>query len=237
MIARVKRKKLSDDLAEHIHSYIQGRKSKPGDRLPSSAELVSRFGVGYPTLREALKRLEALGIVSLKHGSGIYVGDNLHSLFLLNPIAPVKIVTRRLLLDLIDAREPIELQSAGLAAEHRTASQLAHLQAVLRRGHENLENDDILIRANVDFHVGIAAASGNVVLPQMLRMITGLFHQEQRMILQIYGSKKADHEQHRKIFEAIRRRDRALSVRLMRAHLSSVRSAILHWKPPHGVLV
>jgi GntR family transcriptional repressor for pyruvate dehydrogenase complex len=237
MIAHVKRKKLSDDLAEHIHAYILSRKSKPGDRLLSSADLVSRFGVGYPTLREALKRLEALGIVSLKHGSGIYVGENLHSLFLLNPIAPVKIPTQSLLLDLIDAREPIELHCAGLAAEHRTAAQLAHLQSLLRRANENIDNDEVLNRVNMDIHVGIAHASGNAVLPQMLLMVTSLFRQEQRVILHIYGSRMSDHEQHKKILEAIRRRDRALSIKLMRAHLSSVRKAILHWKPPHGVQI
>jgi GntR family transcriptional regulator, transcriptional repressor for pyruvate dehydrogenase complex len=235
MIARVPHKKLSDILAERLHSYILSTNAAPGDRLPSSAELVRRFGVGYPTLREALKRLEALGVVSLKHGSGIYVGDSLRSFFLVNPIAPIKVPTRKLLLDLVDAREPIELQSAGLAAESRTASQLAHLQSILKRAAENLDNDDKLNRFNMEFHAGIAEASGNEVLPQMLQVVTRLFTQEQRVIIHIYASRQEDHEQHKHLLEAIRRRDRALSVKLMRAHLASVRKAILHWKPPHGV--
>jgi GntR family transcriptional regulator, transcriptional repressor for pyruvate dehydrogenase complex len=235
MIAHVPHKKLSDVLAERLHSYILGTNAAPGDRLPPSAELVKKFGVGYPTLREALKRLEALGVVSLRHGSGIYVGDSLRSFFLVNPIPPVKVPTQKLLLDLVDAREPIELQAAGLAAGNRTAAHVARLQSILRKAGENLDNDDLLNRFNMEFHSNIAEASGNEVLPQMLQVVTRLFTREQRVIIHIYGSREEDHEQHKQLLEAIRRRDRSLSVKLMRAHLASVRKAILHWKPPHGV--
>ena len=83
----------------------------------------------------------------------------------------------------------------------------------------------------MEFHSKIAQASGSSVTAQLLTVLHDLFTDEQRLILGIFGSREADHQDHLAILDAIERRDEALAVERMRAHLESVQAAILRWDP------
>src|SRR3989449_10643899 len=98
---------------------------------------------------------------------------------------------------------------------------------------QNLTNDDVLNTVNMSFHRQIAQASGNAVLVQLLDVLRELFTEEQRLILNIFGSRERDHEGHLAILEALERRDAKLGVKRMRAHLKGVEDAILRWNPEH----
>ena len=69
----VLRQSLADRLARRIRAMIQNGSYAPGDRLPPIMEMARQFGVGHPTVREALKKLETVGVVEIRHGSGVYV--------------------------------------------------------------------------------------------------------------------------------------------------------------------
>src|SRR5207247_2373975 len=71
--ARELKQSLSDRLARRIRGMIQRGQYRVGDRLPAIMEMAKRFGVGHPTVREALKKLETIGVVEIRHGSGVYV--------------------------------------------------------------------------------------------------------------------------------------------------------------------
>lgn len=230
LFSPMKRQTLVDDLAQRTNQLIKTGSYQPGDRLPSISEMARRFGVGHPTLREALKKLEAVGVVHIRHGSGVYVGRNQDSLLITNPTFDGA-VTRKLLLDLIDARIPIEIQSVGLAAKNAAAEHLREMRELLAKAEENLDNDATLNATNMAFHRQIALASGNTVLSQLLGALTTLFQQEQRMILDIYGSRRKDHAEHVGIMEALERRDEPLAVQRMRAHLEGVREVLHRWDP------
>ena len=224
----VARQSLSDDLAVRVRQLIQGGSFQPGDRLPSINDMARRFGVGHPTLREALKKLETLGVVTIRHGSGVYVGTDNNSLVIPNPIFSGS-VTRKLLLDLIEARVPVEVTAAGLAAQHATGEHLQQMRALLRRAEESRDDDAALSAANMGFHREIASSSGNKVLGQLLEVLTNVFHEEQRLILNIYGSRQKDHQEHLQILEALEQKDADLAIERMRAHLEGVRDVLLRW--------
>jgi GntR family transcriptional repressor for pyruvate dehydrogenase complex len=69
----IQRQRLSDSLASRIVSMIQSGTLRSGDRLPTIAEMSRLFRVGAPTLRQALTKLKAMGLVDIRHGSGIYI--------------------------------------------------------------------------------------------------------------------------------------------------------------------
>ncbi len=225
------KQKLSDNLAQSLGRFIITEKFNPGDRLPSITELASRFGVGPPTLREAIKKLETVGIITVKHGSGIYVGESSQSLFLANPMAIQEKPTKKHLLDLINARIPIELQTVSLAAQHATDIHLRRMEKFLNDAQHNLDDDELLSYVNLSFHSEIAAASGNTVLHQILTVITKLYRPEQQFLLHVYRSKEKDHYEHVAILDALRRQDSNLCVTLMKKHLIGVRKSILKWSP------
>lgn len=230
--APVEKSSLADDLAERIAEMIRGGLYEPGDRLPAITEMARSFGVGHPSVREALKQLEVVGIVEIKHGSGVYVRKGNDILLVGNPVFG-SLPSKKLLLDLIEARIPFEKTSAALAAEHATPEQLARMTELMVEAGENLDNDAVLNETNMAFHREIAAASHNVVLAQLQEVLTNLFQREQRLILNIYGSRDKDHDEHEDILNAIRAGDAELARERMRAHLEGVRQVILQWDPEH----
>src|SRR5690606_34181629 len=128
-------------------------------------------------------------------------------------------VDKKLLLDLVEARIPIEVSAVAAAAVNSTDEQLATMRRLLDEASEHLDDDELLSAANMAFHQEIAVASGNRVLAQLLEVLRNLFHREQRMILDIYGSRQQDHEHHLDILDALERRDEKLAVARMQAHL------------------
>ena len=231
LITPIQKQSLSDNLARKINELIISSHFQSGDRLPTTAELARRFGVGQPTIREAIKKLETVGVLIVKHGSGIYVGDQVDSLFLPNPIILDELPTKKLLLDLIEARTIIEVQASSAAAHNATEDNFKRMKTFLKKAKENLSNEDVLNDANMAFHREIALASGNYVLFQIASVLSKLFRKEQRLLIDIYMSMQDDYEQHVEILEILLKRDGKKAGKQMEKHLSHVRDAILRWDP------
>lgn len=228
--APVEKVSLADDLAERLVQLIRSGAYQPGDRLPSIMAMARSFGVGHPSLREALRKLESMGVVEIKHGSGVYVGEGQRRLLVSNPSFG-GVITKKLLLDLIEARMPVEYKAVALAATAATEAHLARLAELMEAAAASLDDDAALSRTNMAFHREIAVASGNTVLAQIQEVLTNLFQREQRLILRIYGSREKDHQEHAGILEAIRQGEAALAQERMQAHLEGVREVLLRWDP------
>jgi GntR family transcriptional repressor for pyruvate dehydrogenase complex len=228
----VVKQSLPDKLARQIRGTIQNGNYRRGDRLPPIVEMARRFEVGQPSIREALKKLEAMGVVQIRHGSGVFVTRSEEVLVLASPDY-AGTVTKKLLLDLIRARIPIEIQSVADCVKNATPEQVRELKRILTNAGQHLADDEVLNSVNMEFHGKVAEASGNSVTAQLLAVLHELFTDEQRLILDIFGSREDDHEDHLQILEAIERRDEALAVERMRSHLESVHASIQRWDPEH----
>ena len=229
-VGRVPKTSLADDLTERLLQLIQSGQYETGDRLPAIMEMARSFGVGHPTLREALRKLETVGAVEIRHGSGVYVKRGKNVLLVSNPTF-IGGASKKLLLDLVEARVPIETQAIGLAADHATDEHLEAMDGLLADAEAHLDDDALLSEANMAFHRQIAVASGNAVLAQLQEVLATLFQQEQRAILNIYGSREKDHQEHAGLLDAIRQRDAEVAEDRMRAHLLGVRDVVRQWDP------
>lgn len=221
---------LADRIATQIAQMIREGDYASGERLPTINDMAGRFGVGHPTLREALKKLETLGLVNVKHGSGVYVEADQDQLLMSNPVFTGD-VSKDMMLDLIEARIPIEQRTVVLAARNASEEHLQRMDDLLEEAGEHLQDDEELTRTNMAFHREVAVASGNVVLGQLLKVLSNLFEEEQRGILDVYGSRKKDHSEHRGILEAIQLGDEALAETRMQEHLEGVREMVKKWDP------
>jgi GntR family transcriptional repressor for pyruvate dehydrogenase complex len=226
----VSKQSLSDRLALRIKEMIQAGDYRLGDRLPAIMEMARSFGVGHPTVREALTKLEAVGVVEIRHGSGVYVSRSEHALLFATP-AYAPAVSQKLLADLIRCRMPLEQLSVGEAVPHLTARHLKEMRRLLATAEKHIDDDAVLNRVNMAFHRQIAVASGNTVLLELLDVLREMFQHEQLMILDIFGSRREDHQGHLAILDALERRDAALAVSRMRKHLHGVLDAVLQWDP------
>src|SRR5690625_3201826 len=106
------RRTLSSDLARAVVRMVNDNGLGPGDALDSVKVLAARFDVAVPTMREALRRLEGLGVLEFRHGSGIYVGANAGRRVLANPLSPKPDESQL-------HEEPDALQRVGRASARR----------------------------------------------------------------------------------------------------------------------
>ena len=222
----VVRRSLLDDLATSMLALIADRKLSCGDQFESVRSLADRFKVAVPTVREALRRLEATGAVELRHGSGVYVGPNLGRLVLANPLALAPSADR--LVELLQARALIEPPVAALAAKVRAEAALEQMDRDLTTATELIASGDHaqLAEVNMDFHRSLAQASGNATLAEVVESVTVVNVREQLEILHIHGDRQTDLDEHRAIYAAVHSGDPELAERLTREHLDGVLAVI-----------
>ena len=221
---------LSETLAQRITELIRERNLAVGDKLPSVKTLARTFVVATPTLREALRRLEAAGLIELRHGSGIYVRRADTSLMLPNRYyGELDIYT---VLDLLEVRTMLEPELAARAAAHAAPADLTRLREIVGEAGRQLtaEAPDTthLLKANEAFHGYVAQMSGNAVLGQMVSSLLELYANEQRIVQYLYNDLTRDHHEHMAIVAAVEAGQGEQARSLMLKHLSGVQAVIVN---------
>jgi len=209
---------LTDRLTREIVATIHEQQLAPGAALPSARALAERFEVTLPTVREALRRLEATDAIELRHGSGTYVGTSFDRRILVNPYYdPADLEAS---IELIDARIVIEPGIARLAATAHTPQLLADLEAAMDNA---LKPESTGPRKH--FHTVLAAATGNRALRETVESLLAIHQRAQRVARSSY---QRDHDlnEHRGIVEAVRAGDGALAAQLTEDHLLSIRKSL-----------
>ena len=163
---------LAGQIAEKIVAQLMQYGAKPGDLLPSEAKLVTQFGASRPIVREALKHLEGQGIVEVINGRGTLVRpldeSQLHAYFT-HAIAIERLPFR----EIMEARKPIEVQSARLAAQRRTPEQFEAMQDIIRRMRRNIGAADAYVDLDHELHALIADATRNTIIMHMVHALRG----------------------------------------------------------------
>lgn len=149
---------LADEVATAIRRRIR-EDFAPGTRLPTEAELAEAFGVSRAVIREAISRLKYDGLVESIQGVGAFVSRSAAASFRLE-VAPLASDTAALAA-IFELRQTFEVGAARLAALRRTDEQLARLRTDLDRMGMSRGADPAGVTADIDFHIGIAEATGN----------------------------------------------------------------------------
>ena len=224
-LATVRREALADVLARRIRTFISAETFADGDRLPPILVMARQFSVGAATVREAVRKLEALGVVEVRHGSGVYVGAGRERLVLASPGLGVT-TSSRLLADLIEARIPLEVHAAVGATANATSEQIDAMRWLVATASTGPVDDRAATDADRMFHRQIAVASGNTILVQMLDALRDLFSDQERDVRWEPLVRDRDPRAHAAILDAVAERDSSLATEHMVAHLESVREAV-----------
>lgn len=191
-------------VSQEIQSYIQEKELKEGDKLPSVEEMTSMFGVGRSSLREALRYLEAIDIVRVENGKGIFVRDVDTFRF----SGKVKIERERhFLLNTLEVRRALEGQAVELASKRITASQIKELELCLEEYRVLKESDKDTSQIDLAFHRYVIKAAHNPVLETVMDAISGLY---EKFFNEPLGEKQLFDETypyHRTMFDAIAAHD------------------------------
>ncbi len=169
-ITKLKRETLSEQAAEQLSAWMDARGMRPGDVLPSQAELADQFGVSRTVVREAMRALAGRGVLDVVNGKGAVLKP-------LNSESLAAYFTRSLrfedvaLVEMMEVRCGLEMQSAGLAAERRSDSDVARMRAIVSDMGLCLRQVDKHAELDLQLHLAIAGAARNRMLMHMIESI------------------------------------------------------------------
>ncbi len=213
--------RVSEVIVQQVRALIREGKLRPGDRLPSERDLCTRFGVSRVTVREALRVLEASGLVSIRVGArgGAFVtsptservGEGLADLLTLSPLSASEVT---------EARMVVELGIIPLVVKRATEEDLADLTAICEKQRKSLEDEPYDMALSAEFHIRVAACAHNAAI----EMLVGSFHGPLLMSLEdahvrapLMGHR--GNKEHLALVRAIGRRDEDAAATIMRRHL------------------
>ena len=179
-LPQIRQRRLSDTIMDRLESMILEGALRPGERLPAERALAEKFGVSRPSLREAVQKLVAKGLLTSRQGGGNYVSDTLGSSFS-DPLLALLESHPEAHQDLLEFRHTLEADCAYYAALRATEVDRQHLQAAFDELQACYSDSSHTQEArskegvtDARFHMAIAEASHNMVLLHTMRCLFDL---------------------------------------------------------------
>ncbi|WP_374718782.1 FadR/GntR family transcriptional regulator [Parageobacillus toebii] len=228
---QIKTKKIYEEVAEAIFEMIKTGALKPGDKLDSVQQLAEKFQVGRAAIREALTALKAMGLIELKQGEGTYVRE-FDPATISFPLSIAVLMNKEDIWHLLEVRKLLEVGAASLAAQKRTDDDLIAMEQALHEMKEAIGNDELGEKADLAFHMAVAAASHNPILVSLMNSVSEMMIETMRETRRIWlFSRQTTTEkllqQHTEIFKAIKEKNADAAQERMLQHLTNVEN-ILH---------
>jgi len=226
---RIVRRKLSDQVLERLRGMIARGDLAPGAPMPSERDLMKRFGVGRPAVREAMQQLHTMGLISISHGERARVSELSAEIV----FRQIDMMARMILSASPDnlehlkkARRFFELGMVAEAARNAVEADVAALRQLVLAQKGELGDPAAFIRADIAFHRRIASISKNPIFVAVSdAMLSWLFNYHTDLLIWS-GQEKVTLLEHEEIVGFIAVRDAAGAEQAMAKHLD--RSAMLY---------
>lgn len=222
------RESLADRLIQQLNIDIRSGKYAPGEKLPTEKRFIETYGVSRSVVREAVSSLKADGLLQSKQGVGVFVADPLPSKPFTIPATDFNHLENIALIQ--ELRRSVEIESAGLAAERRSDTQMRTIQQAfykLQTAFEEEESDIGL--EDFSFHLAIAEATNNTYFADFLVYLRDQI--TQGLGVKYKHSKAIENREYRRLtlrehadlLQSIEERDSEQARQLMREHLTNAR--------------
>lgn len=214
----------AEQIARTLRRQILSGSLRPGDRLPPERELARRFGTNRNTLREAIRTLEGLRLVSVKQGHGVRVRDyrcEAEATILPYFIAEGPSLEERsvVLGDILGLRRLVLAEAASLAAMRADDGDLRDLEAQIERIEEILPDGDSLVELDLAFYHLLLKASHSLASVWMFNTFLSAYRRALPLVKGMWVTPPDYVASLRKLVAAIRKRDEKKAARILRSHL------------------
>ena len=226
------RRKLSDEVFARLKRLITSGELQPGDDMPSERDLMERFGVGRPAIREAMQALSSMGLVAISHGER----------------AKVLQLTAKSIFQQVDCAAKIMLSSSTDSLEHLKSARIffergmvargrgkgdrrgyrSDLQAILDEQRASLGDAEAFIAADMEFHTQIAAISGNPIFVAVSEAMLGWLKEYHTEMLIWTGKEKFTLAEHEEIIQCLAANDADAAETSVLKHLERSRGLYLN---------
>jgi GntR family transcriptional repressor for pyruvate dehydrogenase complex len=214
----VRRRRLYEDVVQQLQTLISSGRLEPGDQLPSERALADQLAVSRTSVREALRILEARGMIEARPGQGLFVRGR-RTEEVVSILASYLMKERETFLEVLDVREALERKAAERAALLATDKDLEALKATVVAMQDEVLKGKIALDSDTEFHRVLGRASRNEVLSRMLDTVLGLMVKRRGEVFSRSYSGVLTLHQHANIYRAIKNHDPELAGALISTHL------------------
>lgn len=221
------RRKLSDLVEERLLEQINSGDMAPGDVLPSERELMARFHVGRPAIREAMQSLQRMGLIDIRHGERPRVANP----SLDRAVSDLGETMRHLLTHseaslehLKSARSVFEMEMTRIAARNRTDADIERIAKVLEKQEAAIATPAEFMRLDGQFHVAIAETSKNPIFASLSRAMFEWLSNFHAHLVRKPGLEGLTLKEHRMILAEITKGNAEGAATRMKEHLERANS-------------
>jgi GntR family transcriptional repressor for pyruvate dehydrogenase complex len=235
----IQRRRLYEEVERRLADEIRSGRLKAGDPVPSERDLMQRFGVGRPAIREALLSLRNKGLVRIGAGERTRVSKPTLEAIVAGVSGPVSLMLANPegVRELQHARRFFECALVRHAALNATHAQVEALRAKLEANRAALGDPSAFERTDVEFHYELALITGNPIFQSLHQATVGWLTQQRTISLMQPGALRSAYAFHERVFAAIAARDADRAEAEMHEHLLAVER--YYWKtakaPRRGV--
>jgi len=223
MYLPIQSERLYERIVNQIEQRIESGDLKVGDQLPSEHELAEQFAVSRTAIREAVKALRQKGLVEIRPGRGTFITNETSDTIRNSLGMMMKFGATKGSGNLVEVREILEPEIAALAATRITTEYITAMQDAVKIMDTALDNVEVYIEADLDFHLALAEATQNPFILILMDSIIDLLREQRKRISLAKGGLERGQFHHKRILEAVTSRDPQASRKAMHDHLQQVR--------------
>lgn len=223
----IKKVNIVDSIVDEMLNKIKEGKFKPGEKIPSERVLTQEFGVSRTSLREAFKKLELLGTITIRQGDGTYLNDSFQDNIIQNEIKKLFTVGNINVTEYLEAREHLEIKAAGLAAQRATQEDIENLSKIITELEQSIHNPETYQEKDFEFHTAIIRTAKNMIFNQFWSFLVPLITEQQRRSTDIAGMMKNAILGHKSILDAICSKNSKKAEKMMADHLAMIPGRLL----------
>ena len=225
------------EIVDALAASIREGHLKPGEKLPTEADIMARFDVSRTVVREALSKLQASSLVETRHGIGTFVlaphdAGNFK-------ITAENFATVDDVIAVLELRISLETEAAGLAAQRRTPENIHAMETALKAFEESINLDSDAVPPDFQFHMEIARSTGNRHFADLMTYLGTMIIQRTRVNTTHSAPEgrlnylQRVNTEHESIYNAIKNQDAEAARAAMRTHLSNSRERLRKGKNAH----
>ena len=218
-IKPIKKVNVGEQVFEQLKKMLIEGEWEPGSKIPSENELADLFNVSRITVRQALQKLNALGLIETKLGEGSFVksvdiGESM------NALIPVMYLGEHSASQVFEFRQIIETECARLACERATEEDIEELKSILQKMKKYSENSNLenFSREDLNFHFEIARITRNPLIIKTYSILQEVLKQTMNEVICKMGYENGIYY-HEQIIQAIEARDGERAAALMEEHI------------------
>lgn len=223
-ITPIKQKRVSDQVQDQIKDNIISGEWAPGTKIPGEMDLAEMFGVSRVSVRQAIHRMVGMGVLTIRRGEGTFVSEVFPKDYF-NALLPVLMIEAADLVEMLEFRAVIEIESARFAALRADEEDIGRMANALSNMKKNKGDYRKFAHEDLNFHTALALATHNSVVVKVTTIMHDMLKNSMEEIVKLRGFQDGLHY-HSRILDAIKAKDADAAAQLMREHIEAAISDV-----------